>query len=188
MDTKALIANAAYRLLQKKPITKLTLTEIGHEAGVSKRTVYNHFQDKFEIAQYLCKQIDDAFFSGEQHSVAEYCGENPLPDSSYISEHADFFRNVLCYVGQNSLMDYMAERFLQRLLHDIRMLQGCDEISEEILAAAEFFAYSSVYCSYEMLKGSIPRRYLNTDKSCMNLYMPAPLLNLFTKKQNADTP
>lgn len=186
MNTKELIANATYQLLLKKPITKLTLTEIVHEAGVSKRTVYNHFQDKFEIAQYLCAQIENEFFSGKQHSLAEYCGSNPLRYSGYVWDHADFFRNILCYVGQNSLMDYMSERFLQRLLHDVRMEQECDEISQEILASAEFFAYSTVYCSYQMLKGSIPRRYINTDSACMNLYMPAPLLNLFIK--NADTP
>ena len=85
-------------------------------------------------------------------------------------------------------MDYVSELFLQRLLRDIRKAQGCDEISEEVLAAAEYFAYSSTYCSYEMLKGAIPRRYINTGKPCMDLYLPAPLLNLFSKSVGAGAP
>ena len=85
-------------------------------------------------------------------------------------------------------MDYVSELFLQRLLRDIRKAQGCDEISEEVLAAAEYFAYSSIYCSYEMLKGAIPRRYINTGKPCMDPYLPAPLLNLFSKSVGAGAP
>ena len=188
MDTKALIADAAYRLLTKYPITELTLIEIAHEAGVSKRTVYNHFQDKFEIAQYLCKQIDDEYYLNKNVSLADLCGGTPERHYGYFWKHTDFFRNILCYMGQNNLMDYMSELFLKRILRNIRELQGCDEISEDLLAAAEYYAYAAIPGTYAMLRGVIPQRYLRTDKTCVELYMPAPLLNLFSKSGGAGAP
>lgn len=184
MNTKALIADATYRLLTKKPITELTISEIAAESGVSNRTVYNHFQDKFDIAQYICKQIDDEYYFTKNVSIVDLCNGSPERNYGYFWKHSDFFKNTLCYLGQNNLMDYMSELLLARILRNICELQGNNHISDELLASAEYFSYSCLPASYAVLKGVIPKRWQDTAKTCVELYLPKPLYDFFTQHAN----
>lgn len=181
MHTKTLIADSAYRLLTQKPITELTIADIATEAGVSSRTVYNHFQDKFGITQYICKKIDDEYYLNKNVNIGDLCIKNSERNYSYLWDHELFFKNILCYLGQNNLVDYMSELFLTRILRDIRTLQGCEQISEELLASAEFFSYSTILASYAMLKGVIPKRWQNANIPFTELYLPKPLYEFFSQ-------
>lgn len=80
-------------------------------------------------------------------------------------------------------MDFMSEMLLARILRNIREIHGDDVISVELQAAAEYFAYGTIATHYAMLRGIIPRRYLSTDKTGMDLYLPEPLLQFFRKKK-----
>ena len=43
------ISGGFIRLLEKEPIDQVTVTEICAEAGVSKRSFYNYYCDKFDV-------------------------------------------------------------------------------------------------------------------------------------------
>ena len=49
MDTKSKIKEAAYRLFEKESFSRITCSQIINESGVSRRTFYNHFPDKYEL-------------------------------------------------------------------------------------------------------------------------------------------
>ena len=49
MDTKSKIKEAAYRLFEKESFSHITCSQIINESGVSRRTFYNHFPDKYEL-------------------------------------------------------------------------------------------------------------------------------------------
>lgn len=60
--TKKLLKNALIELLQKKQFESIKLNEICEVGLVHKTTFYNHFQDKYELLNYLIKYfIDDIF-------------------------------------------------------------------------------------------------------------------------------
>lgn len=181
--TKNLIADKVYELLTKKPITDLSISEITEACGISKRTLYNHFRDKFEIAQYICQRIDDAYYLEKSVTMTDLCEGRQKKDYSYFWDHQDFFRNVLCYQGQNSIADYLSELVLKRSLRDIRQKLGAEEIPVDLLASAEFFAYSVVAASYAMLKGAIPKRFQDSNMNSSELYLPYPLVKLFLDKE-----
>ena len=48
-----LLAESFKELVQKRPIDKITIKEITDKAGVIRPTFYNHFQDKYELLEYL---------------------------------------------------------------------------------------------------------------------------------------
>jgi AcrR family transcriptional regulator len=66
-ESKELITQALIRLLNKKPLTSISMTEIANEAGVVRMTLYRHFKIKEEIILHivvtkiddLMKQMDD---------------------------------------------------------------------------------------------------------------------------------
>lgn len=181
MNTKALIADAAYRLLTQKPITELTIAEIAAESGVSSRTIYNHFEDKFEIVQYICKQLDDEYYSKNKVTISDLCFKNAAQNDCYLWKHKLFFLNILCYHGQNNCTDYMSKLMLARILRNIQILQDSKHISEELLASAESYSYTLISLCHAMLKGILPARWQNIDIPACELYMPKPLYEFFSQ-------
>lgn len=48
-----LLAEALKELAEKHPIEKITIKEITDKAGVIRPTFYNHFQDKYELLEWI---------------------------------------------------------------------------------------------------------------------------------------
>ena len=51
--TKLWIAAAMKRLLVKKPLDKIRVTEICREAEIERPTFYYHFQDKYDLVAWI---------------------------------------------------------------------------------------------------------------------------------------
>ncbi len=51
-----LLADAFKELAASKPIEKITIREITDRAGVIRPTFYNHFQDKYELLEWIARQ------------------------------------------------------------------------------------------------------------------------------------
>ena len=50
-----LLAESFKELAVKQPIEKITIKEITDKAGVIRPTFYNHFQDKYELLEWIIK-------------------------------------------------------------------------------------------------------------------------------------
>lgn len=52
-DMNALLAKSLKELAVQEPIEKITIKEITDKAGVIRPTFYNHFQDKYELLEWI---------------------------------------------------------------------------------------------------------------------------------------
>ena len=50
-----LLAESLKELTIKQPIEKITIKEITDKAGVIRLTFYNHFQDKYELLEWIIR-------------------------------------------------------------------------------------------------------------------------------------
>lgn len=55
-DVKLLLAQSFKELVLEKPVEKITIKEITDRAGVIRVTFYNHFQDKYELLEWICRE------------------------------------------------------------------------------------------------------------------------------------
>ena len=55
-DVKLLLAESFKELVLEKPVEKITIKEITDRAGVIRVTFYNHFQDKYELLEWICRE------------------------------------------------------------------------------------------------------------------------------------
>ena len=55
-DVKSSLADSFKTLALKKPIEKITIREITDGAGVIRVTFYNHFQDKYELLEWIFRE------------------------------------------------------------------------------------------------------------------------------------
>ena len=58
--TKLWIAAAMKRLMVKKPLDKIRVTEICREAEIERPTFYYHFQDKYDLVAWIFFQDADS--------------------------------------------------------------------------------------------------------------------------------
>lgn len=56
--TKDAIVESLKILMRKKPLTKITISDITENCGISRMTFYYHFQDIYDLMEWAC--IKDA--------------------------------------------------------------------------------------------------------------------------------
>ncbi len=70
-----LLAESFKELTLKQPIEKITIKEITDKAGVIRPTFYNHFQDKYELLEWIImSQIIEPIGPLLQNEVLAYLG------------------------------------------------------------------------------------------------------------------
>lgn len=55
-DIDQLLAKSLKEIAVRRPVEKITIKEITDKAGVIRPTFYNHFQDKFELIEWIIGQ------------------------------------------------------------------------------------------------------------------------------------
>ncbi|MDC7233505.1 MAG: TetR/AcrR family transcriptional regulator [Spirochaetales bacterium] len=60
-QTKDMISDALFRLMDKKDYSRITIKELTEYARVARRTFYKHFTNKDDVINYKISMIDKAF-------------------------------------------------------------------------------------------------------------------------------
>ena len=56
--TKQALGESLKKLLSEKPLNKITVTEIVNDCGLNRMTFYYHFQDIYDLLEWVC--VEDA--------------------------------------------------------------------------------------------------------------------------------
>ena len=138
-QNKLAIAEAMKKLLRVMPIEKITTDRILAKAGVSRRSFYRYFKDKYDLLQWIynydfCRFVDVR----PEKSIWDY-----YPDI-LRSLRADpaFYRRAFTFTGQNSFRAFCFEKLYPLIMNDF----GDVFPSEE---AARFFVRSYVYTFFD---------------------------------------
>lgn len=54
--TKRALEQSLKNLLLKKPLTKITINDIAEDCGINRMTFYYHFQDIFDLIDWICQE------------------------------------------------------------------------------------------------------------------------------------
>jgi probable dihydroxyacetone kinase regulator len=99
-EVKTLLAESFKELALEKPVEKITIKEITDRAGVIRVTFYNHFQDKYELLEWICREEVLA-------PVRILLGNNMQREAvtfifTAILKNKEFYSHVARTKGQNS--------------------------------------------------------------------------------------
>ncbi len=111
-----LLAESFKELACQRPIEKITIKEITERAGVIRPTFYNHFQDKYELLEWiinhdLIEPIKPFIHSGLTVQAMTFLFVN-------IEKEKNFYMKVSRLEGQNSFVN-IANHCLQGLLIEV---------------------------------------------------------------------
>lgn len=115
-----ILAESLKELSKTRPIEKITIKEITDKAGVIRPTFYNHFQDKYELLEWIVREdlMESAmplFDNGLLREGITYL-------FTAMEKERDFYEKAVRLEGQNSFVgmmeDAVQELILQRMNKD----------------------------------------------------------------------
>ena len=62
--TKRALAASLKKLLAQKPLSKITIADITEDCGINRMTFYYHFQDIYDLIDWICQEEGGGPFRG----------------------------------------------------------------------------------------------------------------------------
>ncbi len=154
--TKKKIAKVFKKLVGEIGFEKVTIAKIMQESKMRRQTFYDHFQDKYELADWIFQQEaiekieDNLAYEGWQTIV-----ENLFV---YFEENQLFYRKILQFDGQNSFQEYYTQH-LKSLIRQVLIVKAGTEKErehQEQLFLEDFYATAFVSMTTKWLIGGCP--------------------------------
>lgn len=152
-DVDQMLAESFKDLALRMPIDKITIKQITDGAGVIRPTFYNHFQDKYELLEWIIRtEVLDP--------VIPLMRSGNLKDSMVqifhnMHQNKKFYKKVTCLEGQNSC-ESIAKKFIMEILFSfINEKVGEKKLAKRGLTVsmvAEYYAQSMAFVVIQWTK------------------------------------
>jgi len=154
LSSKEYLEQSAIELLSKNTIEKVTVKDICDNCGLSTRTFYSYFKDKYEIMNTCFATYYASFFQRYEHDLTLH---NMIYFSAQIVyENRFFFANMFRYTGQNNIRLGLVEPMRRQYL--LLLEEYCHiKPTKEILDAITFFINGQLtFVEYALRLPEIP--------------------------------
>lgn len=154
--TNRILAESFRELVLKQPIEKITIKEITDRAGVIRPTFYNHFQDKYELLEWivntdLIEPIEPLLENGMINEALVLLFTN-------IEKEKEFYMRASRLEGQNSF-ESIAQDCVEKVL--LRVIGKREKgewtkyvwLTQELIA--EYYAQSMCYVAIRWIQGGM---------------------------------
>lgn len=171
MDTKTIFGESLLALNETKDLDKITISDILKKAGFSRQTFYNHFADKYELIQYVYKQMIIPTFD---HLSADFdFTANMLVAYQNMQNHRKFMQQACRFKDQNNLQEYI---FYHCYNFDLAWYQLLFKgpLPTEVLLACQYHAHACTHLTLEWIEDGtfdyqeIVESIVNTRKASLN--------------------
>lgn len=152
-----LLAESFKELALQRPIEKITIKEITNKAGVIRPTFYNHFQDKYELLEWIVEKelLEPILPLLENHMLNEAFALL----FANIEKEKNFYIQAVKLEGQNSFEE-IAENCVEKILEKvIRENQTGNRPTVEWQLpeyVAGYYAKMLVYITVTWIKKGLP--------------------------------
>lgn len=136
--TKNLIASGVKELMLTQSFEKLTIRMIAEKAGIIRPTFYYHFQDKYEVLEWIVRsQLLEPVRVMLERGMLE---ESLKLIFTSVEADKEFYKKAFEVTGQNSFWEIMINSIMSFLLNDTSLIQkisgqdmpefiSCDQIA-----------------------------------------------------------
>lgn len=138
---KSAIAQAFMTLCYKKAISDITVTDIADACGISRKTFYNYFRDKFDVMAYI--------FDVAAKKTAVPLNDDSTSISISIKKMLDkaledqrYYMSIVSFRGQNGFADHFCKYTNNYFLESIEKKHGKDAITNEVRFSIAFYCYA----------------------------------------------
>ena len=139
MNIKKAFSNSLLLLLNKKPLSKITIGDLLEATELSRQTFYNHFLDKNDLIAYvydsvIVNEFDEDMSINFKSSLAQTLNS--------LKKYETFIEQAATLDGQNSLKEHMLHHCIE---FDLKWHEYCigEPLSKELRFATLYHTNAS---------------------------------------------
>ena len=110
MNTKKMFAASLKGCMEKKPLSKITVSEIVNDCGVNRKTFYYHFEDIYALLKWMLEQ--EALEVVNQFDLLVDCREAVLFVMNYVRQNKHLLCCAYDSMGRDELRHFFCIDFM----------------------------------------------------------------------------
>ena len=151
-----LLAESLKELSKARPIEKITIKEITDKAGVIRPTFYNHFQDKYELLEWIA--VNELVEPADPLLANGMLKESITFILTAMAAEKDFYKKAMMLEGQNSFkviftscLKSAGNKYID--LTKLKQRAPYEWMTSEVIA--DFYAHSICYGVEQWVNGGM---------------------------------
>lgn len=139
-SVKELLGESLEELLKNKSFEKITVNEIVENCGVGRRTFYNNFTDKHDLAAWLyLRQLHDFVENREHARLVDFIRYS----TEVVNKDMHLIIAIDRYKGQNNLRDSLVDPMTDIYVKVIEKYYDC-KVDPEMRKDIEFYVCGQI--------------------------------------------
>lgn len=149
--TKAALEESLKRLLLKKPLDKITITDITTDCGISRMAFYYHFKDIYDLVEWSC--VEDGTKALQGKKTSESWTEGLTQIFGAVLENKPFIMNVYRNVDRERIENYLFKLTYALIVGVVEeKSKGLNITEEDKKFIADFYKYGFVGIMLEWIR------------------------------------
>ena len=157
-STKLALEASLKNLLLKKPVDKITITDLTNDCGITRMAFYYHFKDIYDLVEWSC--YEDASRALQGKKTYETWQEGLMQIFEAVMENKPFIMDILpMWVAD---MDFTApDEVIRDLIMNVikECSKGMNITVSEQSFIADFYKYSFVGVMLDWIKKGMKENY-----------------------------
>ena len=154
--TKRALEESLKKMLLKKPVNKITISDITEDCGINRMTFYYHFKDIYDLVEWSC--VEDAARALDGKKTYDTWQQGFQQIFQAVLDNKPFVQNVYQFVNREQV-----ETYLYSLTHNLLIgvieekavgMQVRDEDKEFI---ADFFRFAFVGLMLDWIRNGMKK-------------------------------
>jgi len=141
--TKKELGRSLRKLMESKPLSKITVKEIVTDCGVNRQTFYYHFEDIYDLLRWMYKT--EILDNVSEYKTYDNWQEGFLRVFHYIKDNRAFFDNTLRSLGRDYLDDFLYSVTVNLLSGVVdEVSSGLDVLEDDKKFIVNFYSYAFI--------------------------------------------
>ena len=155
--TKRLLAEGLLRLMEQKPLDKISVTELCRESGINRATFYRHYSIPrdvlLDMQKALTEEAYQKYFQCEIKDAAAYL-ESCF---SFLYEHADIIRLLLQNCTDDDMREMVVDALTRASAHNVFFAPDSIKDEADMKLILSFIVGGGYYVIRQWLIEDIPQ-------------------------------
>ena len=149
--TKRALEQSLKNLLLKKPLTKITISDITEDCGINRMTFYYHFKDIYDLVEWAC--LEDAKRALDEKKTYDTWQQGLLQIFEAVQENKPFILNVYRCVHREQVEKYL-QPLVDQLMLDVIEAESASMVirEEDKQFIAKIYAYIFIGVMLDWIK------------------------------------
>lgn len=149
--TKRALEESLKKMLLKKPLNKITISDITSDCGMNRMTFYYHFKDIYDLVEWSC--IEDAAKALDGNKTYDTWQQGFLQIFQAVLENKPFITNVYHSVNHEQVEGYLYTITYNLLIGVVEeQAKGLDVSDSDKRFIANFYKYAFVGLMLDWIK------------------------------------